>query len=124
MNSRRSSFDHLVGTGEQGRWSMFIDLSAMARLVYCAEAFHHGCLESIKTNKIRARFRATIDPSVIGRLLDDDIACLHVHNRAVQHHVSLAGQDNGIINRSSAMHHRMLHGKPPGWRVISDHLSS
>ena len=69
-----------------------------------------------------ARLRAAIDPSMIGRLLDDDIACLHVDDRVVQHHVNLAGQDNGIINGSGAMHHWMLHGKAPRWRVISDDL--
>ena len=57
-----------------------------------------------------ARLRATIDPGMIGRLLDDDIAGLHVHHRVVKHHVDLAGQHVSVIDGPRAVQ-RMPYGK-------------
>src|SRR5260221_5351485 len=45
-----------------------------------------------------ARLRAAVDPGVIGRLLDDDVARPHVHHRIVEHHVDLARQHHSLIH--------------------------
>ena len=50
------------------------------------------------------RLRAAIDPGMIGRLLDHDIARLHVHCRLVEHHVDFAGKDDGVVDRARAVH--------------------
>jgi hypothetical protein len=41
-----------------------------------------------------AGLRAAIDPGVIGRLLNHDVASLYVNSRVVEHHVDLAGGAN------------------------------
>jgi hypothetical protein len=59
---------------------------------------------------------------MIGCLLDDDIAGPHVHHRVVEHHVDLAGQHDGVIDGTGAVHQRMSHGKTPRRRALADHL--
>jgi hypothetical protein len=56
---------------------------------------------------------------MIGRLLDDDIAGPHVHHRAVEHHVDLARQHDGVIDGPRAVHQRMPHGKTPRRRAFA-----
>src|SRR5215475_7914730 len=51
-----------------------------------------------------ARLGAAIDPGVIGALLHQYVARLEMNFRFVEQHVDLAGHDDGIIHRASAVH--------------------
>jgi len=41
---------------------------------------------------------------VIGRLLHDDVTGLEVDRLVIKHHVDLAGHDDGVVDRTRAMH--------------------
>ena len=80
---------------------------AISRFEICIRDRCESRLARIDQRKQYAtRLRAAIDPSMIGRLLDDDIACPHVHHRVVEHHVDLAGQHDGVIDGPRAVHPR------------------
>src|SRR5258707_8740780 len=50
---------------------------------------------------------AAVHPRMVRRLLHDDVAGLEVHFAIVEQHIDLAGDDDRVIQRARAMHHRM-----------------
>src|SRR5580658_6089937 len=54
-----------------------------------------------------ARLFAVIEPGVVGRLLDNDVAGFEVHRAGVELHIDLAGNDDRVIHRAGAMHQRI-----------------
>src|SRR6267378_501395 len=55
-----------------------------------------------------ARLCAAIDPGMVRRLLHDHVALLEMYVAVIEHHVDLAGQDDGVIETACAMHQGML----------------
>src|ERR1043166_6982314 len=56
-----------------------------------------------------ARLLAAVDPGMVGRLLHHGVARLEMNAGLVEHHVDLARNHDGIIERAAAVHHRVLH---------------
>src|SRR5271154_7071547 len=66
-----------------------------------------------------ARLLAAIDPGVVGRLLHDDVARFEVYGLVVEHHVDLAGHDDGVVDRAGAVLQRIGHRRAAPRRVAT-----
>ena len=67
-----------------------------------------------------AGFLAAIDPGVVGALLDQHVARLHVDLAVVEQHVDLAVHDDGVVDGAGAVHERMARRQPALRRVAAD----
>jgi hypothetical protein len=62
----------------------------------------------------------TVDPAVVGCLLDDDVARLEVHRGLIEHQVDLARQHHRIVDATRTMHQRVADGTAALRRLVAD----